>query len=138
MSKFMKQSRRNGFTLIELLLVLVILVVLAGIVVPKLVGRAEESKKKAAKIDISNISSALRMFEVDNGHFPTSDEGLQALVSKPGTATAEWHAYLERLPQDPWEHPYVYRQPGSHNNDYDLFSTGPDGQEGGNDDIVNW
>src|SRR4051794_13684285 len=102
MSKWKKSSRRNGFTLIELLLVLVILAVLAAIVLPKLVGRTEESKVKAAKAGISNISTALHTFEVDNGHFPTTDEGLQVLINKPGNPTADWHGpYLDRLPVDP-------------------------------------
>jgi general secretion pathway protein G len=143
MSKLMKQSSHKGFTLIELLLVLVILAVLAAIVLPKLVGRTEESKIKAAKAGVSNISTALHTFEVDNGHFPTTDEGLQVLITRPGNATADWHGpYLDRVPMDPWDHAYVYRRPGSHNTDptggFDLFSMGPDGQEGGNDDIGNW
>ncbi|MDB5172417.1 MAG: xcpT 11 [Phycisphaerales bacterium] len=142
MFKLTKPRRRTGFTLIELLLVLVILAVLAAVVLPKLVGRGEDSKIKAAKAGVSNISTALHTFEVDNGHFPTTDEGLQVLITKPGNATGDWHGpYLDRIPLDPWDHPFVYRKPGSHNTDansgFDLFSMGPDGQESG-DDIGNW
>jgi general secretion pathway protein G len=142
MTNLMNSRRRKGFTLIELLLVLVILAVLAAIVLPKLVGRTEESKIKAAKAGISNISTALHTFEVDNGHFPTTDEGLNVLLTKPGNAGNDWHGpYLDRVPVDPWGNAYVYRKPGSHNTDpntgFDLFSMGPDGQES-NDDIGNW
>jgi general secretion pathway protein G len=133
------RALRSGFTLIELLLVLVILAVLAAIVVPKFTGRTEDAKNKAAKTGISMISSALNSYEVDNGKFPSTDEGLAALITKPATAT-DWHGpYLDKTPLDPWDHPYVYRCPGTNNpNGFDLLSMGADGHEGGGDDIDNW
>lgn len=138
-NRYSARAIRSGFTLIELLLVLVILAVLAAIVVPKFTGRTEDARKKAAKTGISVISSALNSYEVDNGKYPTTDEGLNALIVKPSTAT-EWHGpYLDKAPLDPWDHPYVYRCPGTNNpNGFDLLSMGPDGHEGGGDDIDNW
>lgn len=132
------RRRRGAFTLIELLLVLVILAVLAAVVVPKFTGRSEEAKIKAAQTQIANFKVSLGMFEVDNGRYPTSEEGLQALVVPPANATNP-HNYLEgQLPVDPWNNPYQYRYPGTHNpQGYDLFSFGPDGRES-NDDITNW
>ncbi len=137
MSKRRNENRR-GFTLIELLLVLAILAVLAAVVVPKFTNRSEQARVTAARTDISNISTALRAFEVDNGRFPNSDEGLGALLQAPGNAK-NWHGpYLEKgLPVDPWGNAYLYASPGQHNNDFDLLSLGPDGREG-NDDIDNW
>ena len=132
------RSRLRAFTLIELLLVLVILAVLAAVVVPKFTGRSEQAKVAAAKTDISVLSGALNQFELDNGRFPTSEEGLNSLVQAP-PGVQNWHPYIERgVPNDPWNNAYIYRYPGQHNpNGFDLFSTGPDGREG-NDDIDNW
>jgi general secretion pathway protein G len=134
------QPRRAGFTLIELLLVLVILAVLAAIVVPRFTKRGEQAKTTAAGTDIANIATALRTFEIDCGRFPTTDEGINALRNQPGNATGWKGPYLERdIPKDPWGNPYQYRCPGQHNADgFDLFSSGPSGQEGGADNIVNW
>lgn len=125
----------RGFTLIELLLVLVILAILAAVVVPKFTGRTEQARLSAAKADISTLKVSLAAFETDTGRFPTSEEGLQALVDKPGDIQGWTHAYIEKVPTDPWGHPYIYRNPGSGNKDFDLFSTGPDGHEGGGDDV---
>jgi general secretion pathway protein G len=127
-----------GFTLIELLLVLVILAVLAAVVVPKFTGRSEQAKQAAAKTDISNISMQISAFEIDTGRFPSTEEGVGALLSAPANANG-WHGpYLERVPVDPWQNPYQYRYPGQHNTSgFDLFSMGADGREG-NDDIDNW
>lgn len=128
-----------GFTLIELLLVLVILGVLAALVVPRFTGRAEQAKNTAAKADIANISTALNAFEVDCGRFPTSEQGLAALMQAPPGVKGWQRPYLERLLNDPWGNPYVYRCPGQHNVDsFDLYSYGSDGQDGGGDDIDNW
>ena len=130
----------RGFTLIELLLVMVILAVLAALVVPRFVGRTEDVKLKATKADISSIEMALDTFEIDCGRYPTTEEGLGALLEPPPNVKG-WHSkYLKKgTPKDPWGNPYVYRCPGQHNADgYDLYSFGPDGQDGGGDDIDNW
>ena len=129
-----------GFSLIELLLVLVILATLTAIVAPKFTKRSEQAKVTAAMTEIANIQVALDAFEVDVGRFPTTQEGLKALLEKPANADG-WHQpYLGRgLSRDPWGNSYVYLQPGQHNTDtYDLYSYGPDGQEGGGDDVDNW
>ena len=131
---------RSGFTLIELLLVMVILVILAAVVVPKFTGRSEQARATAAKTDIASIDSAIDQFEVDNGRYPSNEEGLSSLFQAP-TGLTNWHGpYLKRnaLPVDPWGNPYQYRYPGTHNaSGFDLYSMGPDGREG-NDDIANW
>lgn len=133
-------DRERGFTLIELLLVLVILVVLAGVVVPKFAGRAVQARITAARTDISYLELGLDVFEVDTGRYPSTAEGLTALTQQPADVTT-WHGpYIKRgVPKDPWGHPYVYKYPGDHNvNSYDLYSSGPDGEDGGDDDIDNW
>jgi general secretion pathway protein G len=130
----------RAFTLIELLLVLVILGTLAALVVPKFTKRPEQAKITAAHTDIANIGLMLDTFEIDCGRYPTTEEGIRALIDQPQGLTG-WHGpYVERgLPKDQWGNPYVYRCPGQHNvNSYDLYSFGPDGQEGGADDIDNW
>jgi general secretion pathway protein G len=133
-----KRLHRQAFTLIELLLVLVILGVLAAVVVPKFVGRGEQAREAAAKTDIANIESAIDRFEVDNGRFPSNDEGLGVLVNPPMNATNWRGPYLKSVPNDPWQGAYIYRYPGTHNvRGFDLLSMGPDGREG-NDDIMNW
>jgi general secretion pathway protein G len=135
----LRAARRAAFTLIELLLVLVILAILAAVVVPKFTNRSEQAREAAAKTDVSNMELAIDQFEIDCGRYPSSEEGLNALMQPPGNING-WHGpYLKRPPNaDPWNNPYVYRYPGSHNpNGYDLFSMGPDGREG-NDDIGNW
>lgn len=130
---------QRGFTLIELLLVLVILVVLAAVAVPKFTGRTEQARKTAATSDIAVFESALSTFELDVGRYPTTEEGLNALMEQPASARNWKGPYLQRaVGMDPWGNKYVYVFPGVHNkNSFDLYSTGPDGQEG-NDDIDNW
>ena len=132
-------SRRAGFTLIELLLVLVILTVLAAVVVPKFTSRSEQARVTAAHTDIANLEVAIDAFEIDNGRFPNSEEGLQALVAQPSSARNWRGPYVKRgVPNDPWGNPYIYRYPGQHNqNGYDLHSLGAVGREG-TDDIDNW
>ena len=130
---------RSGFTLIELLLVLVILAVLAALVVPRFANRSEQARIAAARADIANLGGQLDIFEVDCGRFPSSEEGLRALVEPPPSAKSWKGPYIKRaMPKDPWGNPYVYQYPGQHNiNGYDLHTLGPDGHEG-NDDIDNW
>lgn len=130
----------RAFTLVELLLVLVILAVLAAMIVPKFTKRSEQARIAAATTDIATLDGAIDVFEVDNGRYPTSDEGLKALVESPANSTTWKGPYLKRaVGNDPWGNPYIYRCPGQHNNtSYDLYSFGPNGQEGGGDDIDNW
>jgi len=125
---------RRAFTLIELLLVMMIIAILAAIVVPRFVGQGEKARIKAALQDISNIKVALGTFEIENGSFPTSDQGIQALVTNPGNLP-NWSKGLEKMPMDPWGHPYVYHFPGTNGADYDLYSTGPSGQDGNADNV---
>jgi general secretion pathway protein G len=135
---FPKAKPKHGtraFTLIELLLVMVILAILAAVVVPKFTGRTEQARETAAKADLSNLKTSLGAFEIDTGRFPTTDEGLTALISPPADIQGWSRPYVDKIPVDPWGHPYVYRSPGSNNKDFDLFSTGPDGREGSADDV---
>src|SRR2546422_461060 len=135
-----RKFREAAFTLIELLLVLVILGILAAIVVPKFAGRTEQAKVRAAETQISAFSTALGIFETDNGYYPKGKDGLQDLRTQPRDAQ-NWHApYMEKdIPPDPWGHPYIYVCPGKHNpSGCDLYSVGPDGREGNEDDITNW
>ncbi|WP_082676384.1 type II secretion system major pseudopilin GspG [Thiomicrospira sp. WB1] len=137
-----KQGRQRGFTLIELMVVVVILAVLAAIAVPRLMDRPDEARIVKAKQDISAISSALKLYKLDNYQYPTTDQGLQALVEKPQTEPEpkNWQAYMENLPDDPWGRPYLYLSPGEHK-DFDLYTLGADGREGGegmNATIGNW
>ena len=133
---------RSGFTLIELMIVVVILAVLAAAVVPRLAGRTQQARISTAKMDIfGNISVALDLYELDNGRYPTSDQGLQALMTKPSSSPVptNWNGpYLKKRPIDPWGNEYKYACAGTHNNDYDLYSAGPDAVSGSEDDINNW
>ena len=135
---------RAGFTLIEIMVVIVILGLLAALVVPKLIGRTEEAKKTQARVQIRNVEQALELFKLDNGFFPTTDQGLEALVRMPeaGRTPNNYRrgGYLDRLPKDPWGNAYVYVSPGSHG-DYDISSYGADGTPGGEGedaDINSW
>jgi general secretion pathway protein G len=129
----------RGFTLIELLLVLVILGILAGIVVPKFAGTGQRARVTAATTQIAAFSTALDVFEVDNGYYPKGKNGLFDLVQQPRDAQ-NWHGpYIKEVPKDPWQNDYIYECPGRHNpTSYDLSSVGPDGRSGGEDDITNW
>jgi general secretion pathway protein G len=131
--------RPRAFTLVELLLVLVILGVLAAIVVPKFTGRTQEARITAARTQISSFGTALDAFEVDNGYYPKGKDGLLALVQQPREAVGWKGPYLKEIPPDPWGNAYIYECPGKNNpTSYDLVSLGPDGREGGDDDITNW
>jgi general secretion pathway protein G len=134
--------RKAAFTLIELLLVLVILGVLAALVVPKFTGTSKRAKETAANTQINgHFKDALAAFEVACGRFPTSDEGLKALIEQPGNIKGWTGPYLDALqvPNDPWGNPYVYRCPGTHRTDtYDLYCTGADGTDSSGENINNW
>lgn len=131
---------RSAFTLVELLLVLVILAVLAAVVVPKFTNRSEQARNVAARTDIKVIETALDAFEIDNGRYPSGEEGLGALIDAPANLKAWQGPYLKgNLPVDPWGNAYVYEFPGTHTRSgYDLYSFGPDGREGGDDDVTSW
>jgi len=129
----------TGFTLIELMLVVIIIGALAAMVIPRFAGRGEQARVGAAKADIqANIATGLKMYEMDNGSFPTTEEGLAALLGKPSSAN-NWNGpYLERKAIDPWGREYKYKSPGEHRSaDYDLYSLGKDGAESA-DDVKNW
>jgi general secretion pathway protein G len=145
MKKF-SLPRRNarGFTLIEIMVVVVIMGVLAALVVPKLLSRTGESKVAAAKVDIATVMQALKLYKLDNQRYPTTEQGLQALVQKPtaGPAANGWKegGYVEKLPKDPWNNNYQYLSPGLHG-EIDVFSLGADGQPGGageDADVGSW
>ena len=134
------RSSVRGFTLIEIMLVVIIISALAAIVVPNLGGRSEQAKVAVAKADISNIATALKLYELDNGTFPTTSQGLAALRERPSSSPTprNWNGpYLEKDPVDPWGEAYVYASPGSRRADYDLSSRGKDLNDAG-DDIANW
>lgn len=135
-----QRTEDRGFTLIELMLVVIIIGALVAMVMPRLAGRSEQAKAGAAKADISaNIATGLKLYELDNGKFPSSDEGgLNALLTKPASSS-NWNGpYIEKKPIDPWGREYQYKSPGVHRSyDYDLYSLGRDGQESA-DDVKNW
>ena len=137
-------NRSRGFTLIEIMVVVVIMGIMAALIVPKLMGRTEDVRRIAAKQDIATLMQALKLYNLDNHRYPTTEQGLQALVSKPtsGPAADGWKTggYLDKLPKDPWGNPYQYLSPGV-KGEIDVFSLGADGQPGGsgNDaDIGSW
>lgn len=138
------RNRQRGFTLVEIMVVVVIIGILGALVVPKLLGRTGESRVTAARTDIKTLKSALQLYKLDNQRYPTTEQGLQALVQKPtsGPAANGWKegGYIERLPKDPWGNAYQYLSPGLHG-DIDIFSLGADGQPGGTGedaDVGSW
>jgi general secretion pathway protein G len=133
---------QRGFTLIELMVVLVIIGLLAALIVPNVLDRADDARVTAARTDISNLMQALKLYKLDNQRFPTGEQGLQALVAKPsaGPIPNNWKPYLEKLPSDPWGNAYQYVNPGV-KGQVDVFSFGADGQSGGEGrdaDIGSW
>jgi general secretion pathway protein G len=135
-------KRMRGFTLIEVMVVIVILGVLAALVVPRVMNRPDEARAVAARQDIAAVMQSLKLYRLDNQRYPTTEQGLQALVSRPtsGPEAANWKSYLDKLPMDPWGKPYQYLNPGVRG-EIDVFSFGADGQPGGEGadaDIGSW
>ncbi len=135
-----KRVMPRGFTLIEVMIVIVVLSVLAALVVPNIMGRPDEARIAAAKIDLRSIANALALYKLDHHTYPTTNQGLEALVSRPAAGGAEYGGYLQQIPKDPWGHEYLYLSPGAHG-PYDLYSLGADAKKGGDGaraDITSW
>ncbi len=144
--RFHDHGHNHGFTLIEIMVVIIILGILVAYIAPKFIGRAEEARRTAARVQMESIETTLKLYKLDNGYYPTTEQGLQALVEPPtvGQLPRAWRegGYLEKgtVPKDPWKNDYVYLSPGLHG-DYDLISYGNDGEPGGeseNADVNNW
>ncbi len=138
----MTKADGSGFTLVEIMVVVVILGVLAAIVVPRVVGRADDARAVAAKQDIVSVLQALKLYRIDNSRYPGNAQGLGALVTRPTSEplAENWKSYLDRLPRDPWGRTYLYLNPGVHG-EIDVFSLGADGNPGGDGadaDIGSW
>ena len=135
---------RRGFTLIEILIVVAIISILAAVVIPKIMTRPDEARRVKAVMDVKAIEGSLAMYKLDNGVFPTTDQGLKALVEKPSTGNVpkKWNpeGYLKKVPKDPWDHEYIYLAPGLHG-EFDIICLGSDGENGGDGfaaDVNNW
>ncbi|MBO9513448.1 MAG: type II secretion system major pseudopilin GspG [Variovorax sp.] len=138
----LSRTAPRGFTLIELMVVLVIIGVLAALIVPNVIERADDARVTAAKTDVNNLMQALKLYKLDNQRYPTAEQGLQALVTRPttGPAAPNWKPYVDKLPNDPWGRPYQYMNPGI-KGEVDVMSLGADGEPGGegkNADIGSW
>ncbi len=137
----MSTQRQGGFTLLEIMVVIVILGILASLVVPNLMGNKEQADRQKAVSDIVALENALDMYKLDNSRFPTTEQGLEALVTKPQSEPEPRNykedGYIRRLPQDPWGNAYQLMSPGEHGK-IDVFSMGLDGEAGSDDDIGNW
>lgn len=142
----MRRAGEYGFTLIEIMVVIVILGLLAAIIAPRIIGRVDEAKVTEAKVQISSMETALKLYRLDNGRYPSTEQGLEALITKPttGIIPKKWRkgGYLEKkkVPADPWGNPYIYASPGLHG-DYDIITYGADGVRGGEGfdaDIASW
>ena len=141
-SKRYAASCQRGFTLIELMVVLAIIGVLAALIVPNVLGRADDARITAARTDVGNLMQALKLYKLDNQRFPSTEQGLSALILKPTTepVPGNWKPYLDKLPSDPWGRPYQYLNPGI-KGEVDVLSFGADGQAGGegnNADLGSW
>jgi general secretion pathway protein G len=143
----MRVRDARGFTLIELMVVVVILGILAGLIIPKIMGRTDEARMLKARMQIEQLEQTLKLYYLDNGEYPTTEQGLNALIEKPATEPVpkRWRegGYLEKgkIPRDPWDTPFVYVSPGVHSKDFDLVSYGADHEEGGEGkyaDIESW
>jgi general secretion pathway protein G len=137
-----RRKKSLGFTLIEMLVVVAIIGILAGIIVVKIANKPDEARVVRAKQDIASLQTALDLYKLDNGTYPTTEQGLDALVTQPSDPPMppNWHAYLSKIPTDPWNRPYLYQNPGEHG-DIDIYTYGPTGQAGGkgtNATIGNW
>lgn len=135
-------SKEKGFSLIEIMVVVIILGILASIIIPKIMSRPDQARQVKAKQDVVAIENALNLYKLDNGFYPSTDQGLKALVEKPTNdpAPSNWRAYLKQLPMDPWNRPYQYLNPGTHG-EIDIFTQGAEGQANGtgvNSTIGNW
>lgn len=141
-SRAARGRRQAGFTLIEIMVVVIILGILAATIIPQFVGTAHDARISRARADIANLEGALERFFLHMDRYPSSEEGLEALVTAPADGAKNWRGYIKELKPDPWGNPYVYRSPGLHGTrTYDLWSRGADGADGGeeqNADIVNW
>ncbi|CAB3699674.1 MAG: type II secretion system major pseudopilin GspG [Achromobacter sp.] len=141
--QYPRGRRQRGFTLIEIMVVIVIMGILAALIVPRLLDRPDQARAVAARQDISALMQALKLYRLDTGSYPSTEQGLRALVERPASgsgASSAWRAYLDRLPNDPWGHPYQYLNPGTRG-EIDVFSLGADGKpdgDGGNADIGSW
>jgi general secretion pathway protein G len=133
---------QTGFTLIEIMVVVIIIGLLAAVIVPQVINKVDDARMTKAKADIQSLETALTMFRLDNSKYPTTDQGLQALVVQPtDPSIRHWRVYLQRVSKDPWGADYQYVFPGTHGKEYDLYTLGADGQPGGdgvNADIGNW
>ena len=137
-----QHPRTRGFTLIEIIVAIAILAILTALIVPRVVGKVDDAAVARARSDVQALSTALSLYKLDNNYYPTTEQGLEALLDKPAgqPEPANWKKYLDKLPKDPWGRPYQYISPGSHG-DIDVYSLGKDGQVGGEGidaDFGNW
>jgi general secretion pathway protein G len=139
LNKTRRYQRQLGFTFLEIIVVVAILGMLATVLIVNYSSRTKDTQIQAAQLGIKNLSSALELYKLDNGFYPTTEQGLKALLEKPTSAPEpkKWKQYIESMPRDPWNNDYVYIQPGN-KKDFDLYSKGPDGIESEEDDITNW